>query len=102
MDAVLGPVAPAGMTRVAPGLGGTTTCVVKRVTYTVGERVRQRCSRVPHPRLVVTDAKFEFRSSCIAWSVAYVGLPLIGGMLGFLKLSTSLSMEGAAMMGVKK
>ena len=68
----------------------------------VGERVSHMCPRVPHPRLVLTDAAFEFRSSCIAWSVVYVGSQLIGGMLGFSKLSTSLSTEGDAMVGVKK
>ena len=64
--------------------------------------MRHRCPRVPQPRLVVTNATFEFSSSCIAWSVAYVGSRLIGGMLGFSKLSMSLSTEGAAMVGVKK
>ena len=68
----------------------------------MGERVRNRCPRVPQPRLAVTDAAFESRSSCIVWSVAYVSYPSIGGMLGFSKFSTSLSTEGAAMVGVKK
>ena len=49
-----------------------------------------KCPRVLQLRLVVTDAVFEFRSSCIAWSVAYVGSPSIGGMMGFPKLSASL------------
>ena len=102
MYAASGPVAPAGMTGVAIGLGGGTTRVVERVAWTVGERARHRCVRVLQLRLVLTGAAFEFRSSCIAWSVAYVGLLSIGGMLGFLKLSMSLLTEGAAMVGVKK
>ena len=65
----------------------------------MGERVRHKWPRVPQPRLVETDAALNFRSSCIARSVDYVGSPSIGGMLGFLKLSASLSTEGAAMVG---
>ena len=57
---------------------------------------------MPQPRLVVTEATFKFRSLCIAWIAAYVGSPSIGGMLVFSKLSTSLSTEGANMVGVKK
>ena len=34
--------------------------------------------------------------------MVYVGFPSIGGMLGFLKLSTSFPTEGAATVGVKK
>ena len=63
---------------------------------------QHKCSRVPQPRLVLADTAFEFRSSYIAWSMAYVGFPSIGGMLGFLKLYTSFSIDGAAMVGVKK
>ena len=75
MDADSGPVVHTEMTDVAPGLVGGTTRVFERVALTVGERVRHRCQRVPQPRLVVTDAAFELRILCIAWSVAYVGSP---------------------------
>ena len=73
MDAASVPVALAVMTGVAPGLVGGTTRVFERVAYTVGERVRHRFPSVPQPMLVLTDAAFEFRSSCISWSVTYVG-----------------------------
>ena len=65
----------------------------------VGERVRHMWPRVSQPRLMVTDAALEFRSLYIACSAAYVSSPSIRGMLGFLKLSTSLSTEGAALAG---
>ena len=78
------------------------THVVERVAYMVAERLRHRCLRVPQPVLVVTDAAFKFRSSCIVYGMVYVGFPSIGGMLGFLKLSTSFPTEGAATVGVKK
>ena len=68
----------------------------------MGERLRHRFLRVLQPRLVLTDAAFEFRSSCIAWSLSYVGSLSIGGMLGFSNFSTSLSTEGSAIVGVKK
>ena len=90
------------MTGVVSGLKEGTTLVVKRVAYTVGERLRHKWPRVPQPRLVVTDAAFNFKSLCIAWSVTYVGSQSINGMLGFSKLSTSLLTEGAATVGVKK
>ena len=63
------------------------------------ERVRHKWPRVPQPRLVATDAALELRSLCILCSVAYVGSPSIGGIYGFLKLSTSLSTVGYAMVG---
>ena len=50
-------------------------------------------------RFVLTDAAFELRSLCMAWIVAYIGLPSIGGIAGFFKLSTSLLMEVTAMVG---
>ena len=81
--------------------GGVTTRVVERVAKKVGKRIRQRCPSVPQPRYVLTDAAFESRSSCMAWMVAYVGSPSIGGMVGFSKLYTGLSTERAAMVGVK-
>ena len=90
MDAASGPVVPAGMTGVALGLGEGGTCVVERVAKTVGERVRQSFLSVPQPRFVLTDAVFELRSLCMVWIVAYVGSSSIGGMVGILKLSTSL------------
>ena len=65
MDATSGPVATAGITGVSPGLGGGMTHVVERVSYMVAERLRHRCLRVPQPGLVVTDAAFDFSSSCI-------------------------------------
>ena len=73
MDAALGLVAPAGMTGVAPGFRGKMNIFVERVAQTVGERLRHKWTRVPQPRLVVTDAAFKFRNLCIAWRVAYVG-----------------------------
>ena len=99
MDADLSPVAPNGMTCVTPGLRGGTTHVAERVTHTVGERVRQKCMSVPQPKFVLTDAAFEFRSACMAWIVTYVGLPLIGRIMGFSNLSTSISTELAVMVG---
>ena len=93
MNAASGLVAPAGMTGAAPGLGGGTTGVTERVAYTVGERVRDRCSRVLHPRLVQTGATFELRSSCRGYMVVYVGSPSIYGIVGFLKLLKILSTE---------
>ena len=83
MDTPLGPVAPVGRTGVAPGLVRGTACDAERIAYTVGERVRQRCLRVPQTRFVLTDAAFELRSSCMAWIGAYVGSPSIGGIVGF-------------------
>ena len=65
----------------------------------MGERVRHKWTRVPHPRLVATDAALELRSSCIPCSVAYVGSPSIGGICGFSKFLASLSMVGGAMVG---
>ena len=65
-----------------------------------GGEARHMCPSVPQPRLVLTDAAFELRSLFIALSVAYVGSPSIGGMVGFSKLSTSLSTERAVMVGV--
>ena len=79
--------------------GGGTTIVVKRVAETVGERVSHKCPRYPQMRLVATDAALELRSSYIPCNVTYVGSPLIRGMSGFSKLSTSLSTVGAAMVG---
>ena len=66
MGPALGPVAPDGTTGVAPGLRGGTPLVVERVAKTVGERASYKWPRVPHPRLVETDAAIEFSSSCIA------------------------------------
>ena len=43
--------------------------------------------------------RVDFRISCIVCSMAYVGSLSIGGMLGFSKLLTSLSTEGATMVG---
>ena len=54
------------------------------------------------PRLVMMDAAFEYTNSCIAWIVVYVGSLSNGDILGVSKLSTLLSTEGAAMVGVKK
>ena len=54
---------------------------------------------MPQLRFVLTDAAFELGSSCIAWIVAYVGPPSIGGIVGILKLSMILSTEVAAMVG---
>ena len=45
-------VAPTGMKVAAPGLGGGTTGVSKRVAYMVGERVSNRWPSLTHPRLV--------------------------------------------------
>ena len=52
---------------------------------------------MPQPKFVLIDAMFELRSSCMAWIVVYVGLSSIGGIVGFSKLLTSLSMDVAAM-----
>ena len=60
-DSDSGLVVPNGMTGAAPGLGGGTTGVSKRVVYTEGDRLRHRCPKVPHPWLVPTDAVFELR-----------------------------------------
>ena len=54
---------------------------------------------MPQPRFVLTDAAFEFRSSFMAWIVAYIGLPSISGIVGFSKLLASLLTEVAAMGG---
>ena len=67
----------------------------------MGGRVRHRCLRVPQPRFVLTETAFQLRSFYMAWILAYIGLPSIGGMVGFLKLLTSLSKEVAAMVGGK-
>ena len=68
----------------------------------MGERARHRCLSVPQTRFVLTDDIFMLRILCMAWIMAYVGLPSIGGMVGFSKLSTSLLAEGDAMVGVNK
>ena len=47
MDTASGPVAPDGMTGVAPGLIGGTTLVVERAAKTLGERVRHKWPMVP-------------------------------------------------------
>ena len=65
MDATSCPVAPARTTGVALGWIWGKIIVVERVTYTVGERMRHKWPRVTQPRLVVTNAAFEFRRSCI-------------------------------------
>ena len=54
---------------------------------------------MPQLRFVLTDAAFELRRLYMARIVAYVGLPLIGGMVGFLRISVSLLTEVAAMVG---
>ena len=100
MDAAPEPVAPAGMTGVAPELrGGGATLVVNRVEYTVGGGMRHKWPRFPQPRLVATDAALELRISCILCSVAYVGSPSIRGMCRFSELSESLSTVGASLVG---
>ena len=43
--------------------GRGTTGVAERVAYKLIERVRERCSRVPQPRLVWTYAVFELSKS---------------------------------------
>ena len=58
VGAASGPVVPAGMMGVVPGLRGGTTPVIQRVAYSVGERVRQNRPRVLQPRLVEMDAVF--------------------------------------------
>ena len=99
MDDSLGPVAPAGITGVATGLGGGTICATNRVPYTVGERFRQRFPSMPYSRFVVTDTSFELKSLCMVWIVAYVGFLSIGGILRIWMLLTGLSTEVAAMVG---
>jgi hypothetical protein len=44
--------------------------------------VSHRCPRSPFPKLVCTDAASELRRRCIRASVAYVGLPMMGAMVG--------------------
>ena len=99
MDATSDPAEPAEMTDANLGLGGGMTGVAKRVAYTVGKRVRYRCTSVPHLMLVLTDAAFEFRSLWREWMVVCVGSPSISGIASFSKLLTSLLTEVDAMMG---
>ena len=54
---------------------------------------------MPQLRFVLTDAAFELSRLYMERIVAYVGLPLIGGMVGFLRISVSLLTEVAAMVG---
>ena len=54
---------------------------------------------MPQPSFVLIDAVFELRISCMAWIVAYVGFPSISEIVVFLKLSTRISTEVAAMVG---
>ena len=61
--------------------------------------MRHRCPRGTHPRLVLTYAVFALRSSWREWTVAYVSLPSIGGIVMFLKLSANLLTEASAMVG---
>ena len=65
----------------------------------MGERGRQRCPSVLQRRFVLNDTSFELRSLCIAWIGENLGSPSIGRMVGFLKLSTRLLKEVAAMVG---
>ena len=64
--------------------------------------MRQRCPSLTQPRFVLRDATFELRRLCMAWIMAYIDLALIGGIVGFLKLSTSLLTEVATMVGGKE
>ena len=61
-----------------------------------------RFPSVPHPRLVLTDAAFELRSSWREWIVAYVVLPSIGRIVGFSNLLTILTTEADATVGMGK
>ena len=65
----------------------------------VGERVRHRRPIFLHLRLVRTDAVLDLRSSWREGLVMYVDSPLIGGNVGFWKLSMRFPTEVAAMVG---
>ena len=94
MDADSGPVAPSGMMDAALRLARGMISVSERFTYTVGGRVRDMCPSVLNPRLVLTDATFELRSLWRKWTVTYVRLPSISGIVEFLKILTSFPLWG--------
>ena len=58
----------------------------------VGDTVSWRRPRVPHPRLDLTEAEFEFNFKLTSAMVLYDGVPMMGGIVGKVKLSTILLM----------
>ena len=86
------PVELAGMYGEEPGLTGTTKAVTDKVLYTAGETVRWRRPRVTQPRLGWTEAAFELSFKLNLAMVLYVGVPMMGGIVGNGKPSTILSM----------
>ena len=75
-----------------PGLTGTTKAVTGIVLYTAGDTVSWKRPMVPHPRLDWTEAAFELCFKLTSEIVLYVGVPTMGGVVGYGKPSTILSM----------
>ena len=65
-----------------PGLKGTTEAVTDKVFYTAGDTVSWRSPRVPQPRLDSTEAAFELSFKLTLEMVLYVGVPMMGGIVG--------------------
>ena len=74
------------------GLIGTTKAVTDKVLYTAGDTVSWRRSRVPQTRLDWTEAAFELSFKLTSAMVLYVGVLMMGGIVGNGKPSTILSM----------
>ena len=82
------------------GFLGGTNGIWGSVLKTTGVTVSARIPRRQFPRCNWTEAAlaFSFRYSC--WMDSYVGLPMIGWMVGFEKLSEILSTDGILAVGL--
>ena len=80
------------MSGAEPGLTGMMKAVTDKVLYTAGGTVSWRRPRLPQPRLDWTEAAFELSFKLTSAMMLYVGVPMMGGIVGNGKPSTILSM----------
>ena len=91
--AIYGLVEPLGMTNVCPGFTGGTTGTPARVLYTVGVTVKARRPKASSLSSECTDAAFKFSLIWISAIDSYVGIPIMGVIIGYGNPSTILSMS---------
>ena len=82
------------MTALGPGLLGATKGRWDSVLNTTGVTVRAKRPRRPLPRCDWMDAALALSFRCTRRMDSYVGLPMIGWIVGLGKLSTIFSVDG--------
>ena len=91
---ICGPVDPGGTSHVCPGFNGALNVTPDRGFYTASVTVNASRPRAPFPSPEWTEAAFEFNLMWTSAIVSYVGIPIMGVILGCGNPSTILLMSG--------